>query len=249
VLPIKKPVQVVPRQGSTSDGGAIYFDSRNTNLNAGKATVANNFIRDYGSNSIQHAEGIYLDDDTSNVIVSGNVIGPSAAGLGIPMNTIINGGCCNTWTGNIIDVGSTAQEWVSGWSPPGGGGAIYFNWTGPNVFTDNIIMANYSGATNTCCLDWGGGGWDQGGGYPSNMGNISGNVYWNYGGGDTANLARGNIVSDSNPINEDPQISGYLYTIAANSPVYNSPVNFPPLKGGWGPPGFIIPSSSNHSDP
>jgi hypothetical protein len=38
-------------------------------------------------------------------------------------------------------------------------------------------------------------------------------------------------------------------TVAQGSPVYNSPVNFAPIKGGWGPPGFVIPSSSNHSDP
>jgi hypothetical protein len=77
-------------------------------------------------------------------------------------------------------------------------------------------------------------------------------LYWNYAAGGLVfhNGINGTIAGDTSPINGvDPQISGWTYTIAAGSPVFNSPVNFPHIIGGWGPPGFVIPSSSNHSNP
>jgi hypothetical protein len=77
---------------------------------------------------------------------------------------------------------------------------------------------------------------------------VNNNLYWNYASGGSI-FSNGNLVSDSNPIHQDPQISGYLYTVSASSPVYNAPVNFPHIVGGWGPPGFVIPSSTNHSTP
>jgi putative cofactor-binding repeat protein len=230
-----------------NDGGAIYIDMRNTNVNGGHITIANNFVRDYGGPGITNATGIYLDDDTSNAAITGNVIGPGAPGTGSPTATIINGGCCNTFSGNIMDLGLGANGLVAGWSAPGGGGALYFNWTSPNIVQGNVIISNYTGSTQTSLSGIDGQEYVQGPGYPTSMGTVMNNVYFNYGGG--AVTTTGNIVSDSNPIHVDPQISGYLYAIAQGSPVYNSPVNFPPIKGGWGPPGFAIPSSSNHSDP
>jgi hypothetical protein len=233
------------------DGGCIYTGMRNSNITAGHETITDNYVSDYGNSGVQ-AEGIYLDDDASNVTVTGNVIGPmnpAAAGTG-SKNTIINGGCCNTFEGNIIDLGSTGNEWIAGWSGPGEGGAIYFNWTGPNVFQGNIVISNYSGSTVTSGWPNSGQEYIQGAGniggsdYPASMGSINGNIYHNYGGG--AETTSGNIISDSNPIHEDPQLSGLDYTIAAGSPV-RSLSNLP--TGGWGPPGFVIPSSSNHSTP
>jgi hypothetical protein len=231
-----------------NDGGAIYIDMHATNVSGGHVTVTNNFVRDYGSSSAQ-AEGIYLDDDSSNVTVTGNIIGPpDPSRVSSWGDTILNAGCSNTLTNNIIDLGSTGTQLISGWSAPGGGGSLFFDWTGPNVMTNNIVVSNYSGATN---IQMGQSGpanaeYTQGSGYPTQFGDIANNLYKNYGGGgeDTT----GNIVGDSSPIHQDPICSGALYGLAANSPAF-SQIHFQPIAGGWGPPGFVIPSNTNHSCP
>lgn len=231
---------------SMSDGGAIYIDMHKTNVHGGRVTIANNFIRDYGASGVQ-AEGIYLDDDTSNTTVSGNIIGPAAVGAVSPIATVINGGCCNTFSDNIVDLGTAGTEWIAGWSAPGGGGAILFNWTNPNVFKSNVIISNYVGPTRTSRNGVRGHEYIQGPGYPSNMGVIADNAYFNYGGG--AVTTTGNIVSDSNPTTVDPQLSGWAYALAANSTVFTS-INFAPIIGGWGPPGFVIaPAGARPSNP
>jgi hypothetical protein len=71
---------------------------------------------------------------------------------------------------------------------------------------------------------------------------IQNNAYWNYAAGGPVS-SNGTVASDSSPITEDPQLSGWTYEIASGSPVYNSPVNFAPIVGGWGPTGYVIPES------
>jgi glutaredoxin len=233
-----------------SDGGAIYVDMRYTNVNGGHVTIENNYVKDYGNANVQ-AEGIYLDDDTSNATVTGNVIGAPAANMSSPVtwrsDTIINGGCANVWSDNIIDLGASGKDLVATWSAPGGGGAVNFAWTSPNVFEHNLIISDYAGGTNT-----GGGGttngvgFNQASGYPTSgafANAISDNVYYNYGGGDATNIAKGTFIGDSHPVNENPLLSGYLYTLASNTPASNSPVDFTPIVGGWGPQGFVIPET------
>jgi hypothetical protein len=227
-----------------NDGGGIYLNMRDTNVNGGHVTISNNFVEDYGGSGITSAEGIYLDDDASNVTVTGNVIGPGAAGTAQPMATIINGGCNNVFSGNIIDVGKTGTGLVAGWTEPGGGGAVSFNWTGPNVFEHNIVVSDYAGSTQTSRSGISGQEYVQGPGYPTAFGTIADNVYFNYGGG--AETTTGNIVSDSHALFEDPQLSGPTYTVAAASPTF-SVINFTPIVGGWGPYGFIIPPDSQSS--
>ena len=225
-----------------NDGGGIYVAMRNSNVTGGHVTISDNFVSDYGGNGIAHAEGIYLDDDASNVTVSGNVIGPGAPGTGAPMATIINGGSNNTFTDNIVDLGSTGTGLIAGWTEPGGGGALFFNWNGPNVFQGNVIVSNYAGATHTSLSGFNGTEYVQGNGYPTNMGVIGNNVYYNYGGGSV--VTSGNLVSDSHPMVVNPQLSGPTYALAANSPVFSSIAGFAPIVGGWGPQGFVLPVSS-----
>jgi hypothetical protein len=232
-----------------ADAGAIGMGMHGNNNNGGHVTISNNFIRDWGAPGYDSLRAIYLDDASSNVTVSGNVIGPPTVGVTATFFqcVFVNGGDLDTISGNICDLGATSRQYIADFTNPGGGGSIFFNWTSPNVFSDNIVISNYAGAMNTNDGSYPGVEYVQAPGYPNGFMTIENNVYHNYGGG--AENTSGNLVSDGNPINEDPQISGYLYTIAAGSPVYNSPVNFPHILGGWGPPGFIIPSSSNHSDP
>jgi hypothetical protein len=229
------------------DGGGIYVAMRNSNVKGGHVTISNNFVSDYGGNGIARAEGIYLDDNASNVTVSGNVVGPAAAGTGAPMAVIVNGGCANTFTGNILDIGQTGTGWIAGWTEPGGGGANFFNWTAPNVFEGNVVVSNYAGPIRTSLNGVKGKAYIQGRGYPANMGIIANNVYHNYGGGPV--VTTGNLLGDSHPILENPQISGRTYTVASGSPAFSSAVKFKAIAGGWGPPGFVIPHASAPSSP
>ena len=228
-----------------NDGGAIYVDMHAMNVNGGHVTISNNFVENYGGPGITNATGIYLDDDTSNVTVTGNVIGPGAAGTVSPVATIINGGCNNTFSGNIVDLGTGGNNMIAGWSDnAGSGGSIPFNWTAPNVFENNVVISDYAGATETSLSGISGQTYLQAFSYPANMGIIAHNVYFNYGGG--AATTTGDVVSDSSPIIENPQLSGSAYTMAAGSPVFSS-IDFTPIVGGWGPTGFVIPQTAEQS--
>jgi hypothetical protein len=222
-----------------NDGGAIYVSMRNTNVNGGHVTIANNFTKDYGAPGIAHARGIYLDDDASNVTVTGNVVGPAHPGVKTPQAIIVNGGCANVFSGNVIDLGDRGVGWIAAWTEPGGGGSVRFRWTAPNVFTGNIVLAKYAGANRTTGYYVDGQVYIQGKGYPAEMLKIANNIYHNYGG--DAKPTTGNIVSDANPVFADPQISGWNYTIAPGGPVFGSPTKFNRLAHAWGPPGFVIP--------
>jgi hypothetical protein len=227
-----------------NDGGAIYVDMRYTNVNGGHVTISNNFVEDFGGSAVNSAVGIYLDDDSSNVTVSGNIIGPGAVGTASPIATIVNGGIGNVFTDNIVDLGHSGNGLVAGWTEPGGGGSVPFNWTAPNVFQDNVVISDYAGPTQTYLSGITGQEYVQGPGYPTAFGVVADNVYFNYGGG--AATTTGNIVSDSAPIFENPQLSGATYTVAAGSPISSS-INFSPIVGGWGPQGFVIQHSPEQS--
>ena len=154
---------------------------------------------------------------------------------------MINGGCCNTIAGNIIDLGPSGTQHVSAWSSPGGGGALRFSWTGPNVFRNNIVIAHYAGPTRTAlCHPGAGVAYCQGPGYPAAFAVIRNNLYHNYAGG--AETTTGAVAGDGNPIHRDPEIFGWTYRLAKNSPAYRL-IDFPRLAEGWGPPGFRLPET------
>jgi large repetitive protein len=203
------------------DTGGIYVIDR-TGSTTGWA-IKNNFIRDYGPN-LNSFHAIYLDDSSSNVTVSGNVIAATAAGAGngsAPIQYHIGGN--NQITGNIIDLHSANPIL---WYQTAGAG---------NTFSGNIIIGGFTGS---------------GGGYlqvtPPTGANlaVSNNDYYNYAGGTlqyTGSAATGG--ADSAPKFVDPQISGWTYNIAPGSPVLGALMNFSPIVGGWGPPGYTIPAT------
>ncbi len=79
--------------------------------------------------------------------------------------------------------------------------------------------------------------------YAGNAGSytITNNAYWNYGSGSI--YTNGSVKNDANPTTEDPQLSCWAVQVLAGSPVFNSPVSFPDITGGWGPPGFVVPQT------
>jgi hypothetical protein len=227
-----------------SDSGAIYTEMLSYASN--NLTIKNNFVRDYGHSGGYGAIGIYLDEGANHVTISGNIVGPPTEGA-VPFqndsgSALTDAGPSNTFTANIVDLGDSGRQFASlnyGYSAYGEAG---------NVYSGNVIVSNFLGSSQQTSVSG-----DNGKAYfqnitPASNYTIQNNEYWNYASGGQI-FTTGSITSDSNPLHQYPQISGWTYQIAQGSPVFSAPINFPSIVGGWGPPGFVIPSSSNHSDP
>lgn len=202
------------------DGGAIYLIDRLHSSN--NIIIRNNFISNYG-NSTNWSKGLYFDDGASNIVATGNIItgtGEYAIQYHEGYNIVV--------TGNIIDIGDCGNHFIAYYQAAG----ISWSAMQGNVFAHNIVIASSSN---------GGKGWsiDR----VDSLPNIKDNVYYNYAG--KLIVTRGNeLKQDKTSIYENPLICGYLYFINPNSPVYRSPVNFPPIVGRWGPPGYVIPAQA-----
>jgi hypothetical protein len=217
-----------------SDGGGIYVSMHGGSQNSHVA-VSNNYVADYGAPGVNSDNGIYLDDNASNVTVTGNVVAPPQVGAGAAF--VVHNGHDNHISGNLVDLGQSATtEYAAVWW---GDGPFLGGGMQGNSFTGNVVISNFAGNQNT-------------GAFLENQGSssdytIQNNVYYNYGGGQTR--TDGAISSDSHPIFENPQISGLAYGIAAGSPVFSGPVSFSQILAGWGPPGFIVPNVTSPSSP
>jgi hypothetical protein len=171
-------------------------------------------------------------------------VGSGSGGYSAVASFLVHGGDNNVISGNIVDLGTGSHNgtviWYYGGNPtdPGMNG---------DTFTNNIVISNFTGGLNETFF-----GRDVAYNEATNdpaghAYTIHNNAYWNYAPGGSV-FSNGNTTSDSGPIHEDAQLSGPTYTIAGGSPVFNSPMNFQPIVGGWGPPGFTI-SNSNRSSP
>jgi hypothetical protein len=223
-----------------SDGGAIYVNMRGTGDSGGHVTISNNFVRDYGAAGITGAAGIYLDDNSSNVTVTGNVVAPATEGAVSTGNLgatafEIHDGNNNTIFGNIADLGDSGRAFAAVWYQDSASAA----GMGNNTFTGNVVISNFAGSQSTNFT--GQTGYTY---FENSAGSnfaIAGNAYFNYGGGQVR--TDGQSASDSNPIMANPQISGSAYQIANGSPVFSAPMSFSNIVVGWGPSGFVIPQS------
>jgi hypothetical protein len=226
------------------DTGAIYLNMHATDDSGGHITVSNNYVRDWGS-SVGNQHAVYLDDQACDVTITGNVLGAPQGVTGSNYTgtgmIFANGGNNNTISGNIIDLGNSGHVVTVNWSQES------LDMSG-NSFTGNIVVSSYTGTQQIQQGATGGSySFVENGSLPASDFTIQNNLYHNYAGGQVN--TSGNITSDAHPIMTDPQISGYLYNMAGGSPAFSAPINFSSIQGGWGPPGFVIPSSSNHSDP
>lgn len=210
-----------------NDEGAIYLQdliASSTNL-----TIKNNFVRDYGSASTS-MKGVYLDDGISNAAVMQNIV----VGTG-QYAVAVHQGKSNKIQSNLIDIGGAGNQQLMLYqdnSPK----KTLTNMSG-NSFSSNIVVNTgstvaYAFEAIICCS--------------TEDPTVQNDVYHNYSGGPINYQGDPNNVptfSDSNPVFEDPQCSGWTYTIAYGSPVFNSPVSFPGIPGIWGPPGYAIPQT------
>jgi hypothetical protein len=238
---VLRAVQVVP------DGAAIYVSMHGgTQGNAGVVLVKNNYVKDYGGAAVRApGAGIGLDDNANNVWVQGNVIGPPGyAGTGNAGNTGgSNEGCFgahnghdNHYTGNLCDIGTTANAFIGLWYQD----RDAISGMHGTVVTGNIVISSHTGRLRTNSTGQVGFAYFQNS--VASDYKIRDNFYHNYAAGGSI-ATNGVLASDSNPVTGDPEISGWTYTIAAGSPVFDRPINFPPVIGGWGPPGFVIPQT------
>ena len=223
-----------------SDSGAIY-----SQFSSGDQ-IYNNYLRDWKSTSTTYdtyardVRAIYFDAGSTNDSATGNIIAGGAQdniffngvtpdqGIALYLGNGSSSG--QVFTGNIFDMGPYAHlVFINGSTGTG------------NEIEGNIIISNFSG--NPSNSYYGSYYLDYSAGSPSSP-TVANNVYYNYGGGTTYTTGDGTpLVSDSNPVTENPQISNWTYTVATSSAVFNSPVSFPGITGGWGPPDFTIPQT------
>jgi parallel beta-helix repeat protein len=180
-----------------TDSGAIYVDGQ-----AGvdtKTTINNNSVQTAGSPTTGIDAGIYLDDFTSGVSATNNIV------TGGNFSFLIHGGENNTISNNILDMGSR--------SAPNVGAALFQSESGGpvasmvgNTVTKNII---YSAAATAPSV------WVSFGGAAS----ISDNLYFN-----TNNLAMtgtyGNVLTDNNSHTGNPQfanVAGSNFSLGSGS--------------------------------
>jgi hypothetical protein len=213
------------------DCGAISFNDKISPAST-DIQVVNNYVRDVNVSSKGAGDnakygkggccaiGIYLDDGTSNVTATGNIIGGIASAC-----FHLHGGDNNSVTNNICDVANTEYQGVG----------IYYQqskvqrqMTG-NSFTKNIII---SASKN-------GGSGFVGSQSPPNPMTISNNLYFNCSGVKPKSVGTGGAGSDSSPLFENPHLTGWTYDISDESP--SNKISFEKIQGNWGPPGLTLP--------
>jgi hypothetical protein len=207
--------RVINTVTGSDDSGAIYIMDR-SHLAVGYQ-VTNNIIDTVGNGSLNTAlHGIYLDDQTSNVLVSGN-----SCRLCGQQAIQIHGGDHNTFVNNVFDLSSGAKIGLYQDDPEFGTYGM-----GSNVFQRNILyFAN--GAANPL--------WDNvmsAGGSSSPL--VSNNLYYSAAG---ASIPNGGAITDSQPKYGNPQFAnaaGGNYSMAGSSAAY-SQISFTALVTDQGP--------------
>ena len=231
-----------------NDDGCVYMEDLEATSSGW--VVSNNFCRDWHGQAGGDGQGshcIYLDASTSNGLIDNNICG-SPGNSAIAGTSFFELGCGfnNTFRNNILDLGTVSYVFVMQYVTGGGAPNNPCTSMTGNVLTGNIIISNYAGGMTN---NWDGQGsksYIEAGPPPTPLA-ISHNMYYNYGGG-TPNTT-GVQSSDTSPVIADPSFAaGTLYALKGGSPAYNAigsgGIGFTAIPGGWGPPGFVMPTSS-----
>jgi hypothetical protein len=203
-----------------ADCGAIYIKDYQTPPST-NIKVKGNYIHQVGASSSQAGVGLYLDDGTSNVTLTDNVI---VSGGSLQSCALIHGGINDVFLNNVCDLGSASASFNDG-------GTILFYQTSPqvsynmtgNVWANNIVVCLLSSAC-------GGGYW--GSGPPPTSAAVANNIYYNYGSGGAVNHGgSGGQNGDSSPIYANPNLQCWAVALPGQpAPSY-------------GPPRLVLPTS------
>lgn len=209
-----------------ADCGSIY--AQDLQAVATNIKITNNYIRDGNTNAplgTGLGSAIYADDCLSNVIATANVL----TGRNGSNTVLTHGGNNVRFIANLTDL-STYMQSIAAYQVSDGQGCSAGTMSG-NQYSNSIII----GAG-------GGGGYALLSGTPQDVPVITGNAYWPDGGSPIASAAD---FADTKPVTENPLVLCWDDYIVSGSPVYKAPVNFRPLVGGWGPPGYRIPETGS----
>lgn len=116
-----------------TDGGAIYLQDLSPCLSTGNK-ITNNYIFGIGLPLNTTTRGIYLDDDTCNVTITGNTV--AAAGYTAFQ---LHGGSNDVFRNNVFDLSQGAL--LGDYQGENGGGQSDTGMTG-NIFQSNIIFTD-----------------------------------------------------------------------------------------------------------
>jgi len=166
----------------SNDSGAIYMLGR-SHVDT-KAVIANNLVDDTGA-ADQHTIGIYLDDSSSGVDVSKNIV-RNIGTHGVQLH----GGDNNNVHNNIFDLGSATASAVLFQSAPADTGPT--NTMLNDAVTGNII---YSSSSTPHLYDY----------IDGHSPVISNNLYYNTTGGA---MQTGSPTLDSSPVFGNPDFAG-----------------------------------------
>ena len=204
-----------------SDCGGIYIQDyqlpASTNI-----TIQGNYVYQVfaGAPNVGGV-GLYLDDGTSNVTATGNVIVAAANNLWTCF--LLHGGSNNLVQGNLCDLGSAGGSPAILWyQMTSAGNATQFPMI-QNVFRSNIVVCR---ATSRCGIGY------FGADGPPNPETNTDNTYYNYGsGGAVTTTGLGGANGDANPVYANPNIQCWAVAIPGQpTPSY-------------GPPGFVFTKS------
>ncbi len=217
-----------PSGQTGNDCGGIYSVEQNFPSTSTGKKVINNYVRDVnapsnnGSPASSSSIGIYFDDASGHATVSGNVVAGKMVAC-----FLIHGGNNIAITHNICDVDNTVTQWIT--------------YVAGSGFSAGMANNTYQGNINVIGTSGSGHGYRDAGGVTTAVSNTN-NLYHNYVGGSMTTTSNG-TGSDANPVTGDPLLTCWSPVLDPSSPARNSPVSFPGLTGGWGPPGFVMPQT------
>lgn len=211
------------------DSGCIHDYAGGQPSDTNPTTISTNYLRDCGgsdtSSPYGSSRGIYVDDSTSHVTVSGNIV---AGHMSVCFN--YHGGSNITDSGNICDLGDGAlgNQRIATYQDDSFCSA---GCMASNFFQNNIVISNASIAMGDYNVFLTG----------ANALTSQNNLEHAY------NHALSSDSLGGSASSSDPSLSGWTYNLAGGSAAYSSPVSFTtqPFNWGypgfWGPPGFTIP--------
>jgi hypothetical protein len=212
-----------------TDTGAIYVqDLSHTDTNL---LISQNYIV-FGAVTVD-AHGIYLDQATSNMVVTSNIVWGGSQGGNDVNCCFVSCGKNNHIYNNVFDVGSSAKMMAA---------VVISNPTGPitdmsnNIIERNLVIFRFAGSQQTSAFTYTGFTYVVTGAVAQAV--FTNSDYFNFQGG--AALSTGpNNNSDSSPLFINPGFSAsdHTFQVPLGNALLSAPLNWVNINLSWGPVG------------